>query len=174
MLGIFTKLFHILEAVCNQLDLELANHTTDVDSSSFSQVQPGTSKTSIAPSRPRKCPACTGSVAAGCNIRGLSKWREKTLAVDLLKQSTEKKKSVKALVSHYPTQNTQNVSQLSLTIGSKSGQMHSCSEKGGILKKKGLLSRFLTMHCNRSVCNASSILVGHLYLLAIMSTKHYR
>ena len=27
----------MLEAVCSQLDLELANHTTDVDSSSFSK-----------------------------------------------------------------------------------------------------------------------------------------
>ena len=37
MLGIFTKLFHMLEAVCSQPDLELANHTTDVNSSSFSK-----------------------------------------------------------------------------------------------------------------------------------------
>ena len=60
--------------------------------------------TSIAPSRPRKCPACTGSVAAGCKYVALVNGEKNPLAVDLLKQSTEKKNSVKALVSHYPTQ----------------------------------------------------------------------
>ncbi|KAL5494514.1 hypothetical protein EMCRGX_G015864 [Ephydatia muelleri] len=36
-LGIFTKMFNLLEAVCCNLDLELALHATDVDSSSFSE-----------------------------------------------------------------------------------------------------------------------------------------
>ncbi|KAL5479902.1 hypothetical protein EMCRGX_G023502 [Ephydatia muelleri] len=36
-LGIFTKMFNLLEAVCCNLDLELALHATDVDSSSFSK-----------------------------------------------------------------------------------------------------------------------------------------
>eukprot|EP00731_Ephydatia_muelleri_P019905 Em0012g730a len=36
-LGIFTKVFNLLEAVCCNLDLELALHATDVDSSSFSK-----------------------------------------------------------------------------------------------------------------------------------------
>eukprot|EP00731_Ephydatia_muelleri_P014464 Em0008g184a len=36
-LGILTKMFSLLEAVCCNLDLELALHATDVDSSSFSK-----------------------------------------------------------------------------------------------------------------------------------------
>eukprot|EP00731_Ephydatia_muelleri_P030472 Em0021g995a len=37
MLGIFTKMFHLLKALCCQLDLELASHTTDFNSSNFSK-----------------------------------------------------------------------------------------------------------------------------------------
>ena len=48
------------------------------------------------------------------------------LAVDLLKQSAAKKRSVKALVSHYPTCTI--VFKL-VIIGSRSGQMHSNCEK---------------------------------------------
>ena len=36
MLEKFTKLFHLLEALCCQLDLELASLTTEFDSSNFS------------------------------------------------------------------------------------------------------------------------------------------
>ena len=36
-LGIFTKMFNLQEAVCCNLDLELALHATDVDSSSISK-----------------------------------------------------------------------------------------------------------------------------------------
>ena len=48
------------------------------------------------------------------------------LAVDLLKQSAEKKKSVKALVCNGPTQF---LLKFMFTIGNRSGQMHSTCEK---------------------------------------------
>ena len=52
MLGLFTKMFHLLEALWCQLDLELASHTTEFDYFQFFQVQPGTAKASLAPRRP--------------------------------------------------------------------------------------------------------------------------
>eukprot|EP00731_Ephydatia_muelleri_P017324 Em0010g422a len=80
MLGIFTKLFHMLEAVCSQLDLELALQRlpllqVDLENAKHAQEVLQQVATYVA----------------------LVNGEKKPLAVDLLKQSTEKKKSVKAL-----------------------------------------------------------------------------
>eukprot|EP00731_Ephydatia_muelleri_P017420 Em0010g518a len=72
MLGIFTKMFHWLEALCCQLDLELASHTTDFDSINFSKYSQD--------SKGFHCSKKTlklHSQEEGSNICGLSSWRGK-------------------------------------------------------------------------------------------------
>ena len=104
MLGIFTKLFHMLEAVCSQLDLELANHTTDVNSSSFSKYSQALQRLPLLQVDLKNAKHAQEVLQQVATYVALVNGEKKPLAVDLLKKSTEKKKSVKALVSHYPTQ----------------------------------------------------------------------
>ena len=82
----------MLEAVCSLLDLELANRTTDVDSSSFSKYSQALQRLPLL-QHAQKC--CSRLQHTWALVE-----EKKNLAVDLLKQSTEQKKSVKALVSH--------------------------------------------------------------------------
>ena len=98
MLGIFTKMFHLLKALCCQLDLELASHTitTDFNFSKYSQAL-------------QRLPLLQGDLKTDSRevlqqvaiYVALLHGEENPLAVDLLKQFAAKKKSVKALVSHY-------------------------------------------------------------------------
>eukprot|EP00731_Ephydatia_muelleri_P033461 Em0030g18a len=97
MLGIFTKLFHMLEAVCSQLDLELANHTTDVNSSSFFKYSQALQRLLLLQVYLENAKHAQEVLQQVATYVALVNGEKKTLAVDLLKQSTEKKKSVKAL-----------------------------------------------------------------------------
>ena len=76
MLGIFTKMFHLLEALCCQLDLELASRTTDFDSSNFSKYSQALQRLPLLQGD-LKTAQHSASVATGSNICGLSSWREK-------------------------------------------------------------------------------------------------
>ncbi|KAL5477300.1 hypothetical protein EMCRGX_G024078 [Ephydatia muelleri] len=96
MLGIFTKMFHLLKALCCQLDLELASHTitTDFNFSKYSQAL-------------QRLPLLQGDLKTDSRevlqqvaiYVALLHGEENPLAVDLLKQFAAKKKSVKALLA---------------------------------------------------------------------------
>ena len=126
MLGIFTKMFHLLEALCCQLDLELARQTTDFDSSSFSKYSQALQRLSVLQAELENTQHSQEVLQQVATYVALVHGEKNPLAVDLLKQSAEKKKSVKALVCNDPTQF---LLKFMSTIGSRSGQMHSTCEK---------------------------------------------
>ncbi|KAL5494188.1 hypothetical protein EMCRGX_G015471 [Ephydatia muelleri] len=87
----------MLEAVCSQLDLELANHTTDVNSSSFSKYSQALQRLPLLQVDLENAKHAQEVLQQVATYVASVNGEKKTLAVDLLKQSTEKKKSVKAL-----------------------------------------------------------------------------
>ena len=121
MLGIFTKMFHLLKALCCQLDLELASHTTDFYSSNFSKYSQGLQRlpllqgdletaqhsqevlqlvaTYVALVHGEEIPLCCGSFEAICCKKEISEG------------------------NHYTT------CTIVFNIGSRSGEMHSNCEK---------------------------------------------
>ena len=126
MLGIFTKMFHLLEALCCQLDLELTSQTTDFDSSSFSKYSQALQRLPLLQADLETAQHAHEVLQQVATYVALVHGKKNPLAVDLLKQSAAKKRSVNALVSHYPTCTI--VFKL-VIIGSRSGQMHSKCEK---------------------------------------------
>ena len=92
----------MVQAACCQLNIELANHQTDIDSSSFSKY----AETYIAPSRPQKCQAFTEVLQQVATYVALVNGEKNPLTVDLLKQCYWKNKiSEGTCMFHYPTQN---------------------------------------------------------------------
>eukprot|EP00731_Ephydatia_muelleri_P009823 Em0005g409a len=98
-LGIFTKLFHLLEAACHQLDLELALHTTDFTgpSSSFSKYSQELQNLSFLQAELEKAQQSHEELQNMATYMALVNGEKSPLAVKLLKQSAAKMKSVKAL-----------------------------------------------------------------------------
>ena len=99
MLGIFTKLFHLLEALCCQLDLELASLTTEFDSSNFSKYSEALQ---ILPSLQAELEEAWQSqqeLQEMATYMALMNSNRNPLANALLKQAANKMKSVKSLVS---------------------------------------------------------------------------
>ncbi|KAL5486459.1 hypothetical protein EMCRGX_G018937 [Ephydatia muelleri] len=84
-------------AVCSQLDLKLANHTTDVNSSSFSKYSQALQRLPLLQVDLENAKHAQEVLQQVATYVASVNGEKKTLAVDLLKQSTEKKKSVKAL-----------------------------------------------------------------------------
>ena len=103
MLGIFTKMFHLLEALCCQLDLELASRTTDFDSSNFSKYSQALQRLPLLQGDLKTTQHSQQVLQQVATYVALVHGEKNPLAVDLLKQSAAKKKSVKALVRHYTT-----------------------------------------------------------------------
>ena len=103
MLGIFTKMFHWLEALCCQLDLELASHTTDYDSIKFSKYSQALQRLPLLQEDLEKLHSQEEVATYVAFVHG----EENPLAVDLLKQSGTKKKPVKALVLYIIIQHAQ-------------------------------------------------------------------
>ena len=105
MLGIFTKMFHLLEALCCQLDLELASHTTDFDSSNFSKYSQALQRLPLLQGDLKTAQHSQEVLQQVATYVALVHGEENPLAaaVDLLKQSAAKKKSGNALVRHYTT-----------------------------------------------------------------------
>ena len=105
-MGIFTKLFHLLEAACHQLDLELALHTTDFTgpSSSFSKYSQEIKNLSLLQAELEKAQQSyeelQNMATYMATYMALVNGEKSPLAVKLLKQSAAKMKSVKALVNH--------------------------------------------------------------------------
>ena len=99
MLGIFTKLFHLLEALCCQLDLELASLTMEFDSSNFSKYSEALQ---ILPSLQAELEEAWQSqqeLQEMATYMALMNSNRNSLAKALLKQAADKMKSVKSLVS---------------------------------------------------------------------------
>ena len=126
MLGIFTKMLHLLEALCCQLDLELASHTTDFDSFNFSKYSQALQRLPLLQGDLETAQHSQEVLQQAATYVTLVHGEVNPLAVDLLKQSAAKKKSVKALVSHYTI------------CTSRSGEMHSNCEKR-VLRKRRVL-----------------------------------
>ncbi|KAL5491856.1 hypothetical protein EMCRGX_G017221 [Ephydatia muelleri] len=97
MLGIFTKMFHLLEALCCQLDLELASRTTDFDSSNFSKYSQALQRLPLLQGDLKTAQHSQQVLQQVATYVALVHGEKNPLAVDLLKQSAAKKKSVKAL-----------------------------------------------------------------------------
>ena len=72
MLGIFTKLFHMLEALCCQLDLELASLTTDFDASNFSKYSEALQILPSLQAELEEAPVVTAKTAANGNLYGIN------------------------------------------------------------------------------------------------------
>ena len=93
---------HLLEALCCQLDLELARQTTDFHSSSTVRHCRGfqCSKQTLNTQHPQEV------LPQGSNLCSLSSWREKPSSCGSAKTICwrKKKKSVKVLACHDPTQ----------------------------------------------------------------------
>ncbi|KAL5475984.1 hypothetical protein EMCRGX_G025876 [Ephydatia muelleri] len=98
-LGIFTKLFHLLEAACHQLDLELALHITDFTgpSSSFSKYSQELQNLSFLQAELEKAQQSHEELQNMATYMALVNGEKSPLAVNLVKQSAAKMKSVKAL-----------------------------------------------------------------------------
>ncbi|KAL5502872.1 hypothetical protein EMCRGX_G009717 [Ephydatia muelleri] len=98
-LGIFTKLFHLLEAACHQLDLELALHITDFTgpSSSFSKYSQELQNLSFLQAELEKAQQSHEELQNMATYMALVNGEKSPLAVKLVKQSAAKMKSVKAL-----------------------------------------------------------------------------
>ena len=88
-------MFNLLEAVCCNLDLELALHATDVDSSSFSKYSLELQNLPLLQAELEEAQ----QAQENGNICGLGGAERNPLAVNLLKQAADKIKHVKALVS---------------------------------------------------------------------------
>eukprot|EP00731_Ephydatia_muelleri_P006799 Em0003g1047a len=99
-LGIFTKLFHLLEAACHQLDLELALHITDFTgpSSSFSKYSQELQNLSFLQAELEKAQQSHEELQNMATYMALVNGEKSPLAVKLVKQSAAKMKSVKALL----------------------------------------------------------------------------
>ena len=91
MLGIFTKMFHLLEALCCQLDLELASHTTDFDSSNFSKYSQALQRLPLLQGDLKNAQHSQQVLQLVAAYVALVHGEENPLAVDLLKQSAAKK-----------------------------------------------------------------------------------
>eukprot|EP00731_Ephydatia_muelleri_P032590 Em0024g134a len=99
-LGIFTKMFNLLEAVCCNLDLELALHATDVDSSSFSKYSLELQNLPLLQAELEEAQQAQENFQQMATYVVLVGGAERNpRAVNLLKQAADKKKHVKALVS---------------------------------------------------------------------------
>ncbi|KAL5493985.1 hypothetical protein EMCRGX_G015248 [Ephydatia muelleri] len=98
-LAIFTKLFHLLEAACHQLDLELALHITDFTgpSSSFSKYSQELQNLSFLQAELEKAQQSHEELQNMATYMALVNGEKSPLAVNLIKQSAAKMKSVKAL-----------------------------------------------------------------------------
>ena len=101
MLGIFTKMFHLLKALYCQLDLEQASHTTDFDSN-FSKCTQALQRLPLLQGDPETAQHSQEVLQLVATYVAIVNGEENPLAVDLLKQSAAKKKSVKAC-NHYTT-----------------------------------------------------------------------
>ena len=100
MLGIFTKMFHWLEALCCQLDLELASHTTDFDSINFSRYSQALQRLPLLQEDHE-----TAFTGRGSNICGLSSWRGKPSCCGSFEAIWYKKETSEGTctVHHYAT-----------------------------------------------------------------------
>ena len=93
MLGIFTKMFHLLEALCCQLDLELARQTTDFDPSSFSKYSQALQRLPVLQADLENAQYSQEVLQQVATYVALVHREKYPLAVDLLKQSAEKKRN---------------------------------------------------------------------------------
>ena len=95
-------LFHLLEAACHQLDLELALHITDFTgpSSSFSKYSQELQNLSFLQAELEKAQQSHEELQNMATYMALVNGEKSPLAVNLVKQLAAKMKSVKALVSH--------------------------------------------------------------------------
>ena len=98
MLGIFTKMFHLLKALCYQLDLELASHTTDFDSSNFSKYNQALQRLPFLQGDLKTAQHSQEVLQQVATYVVFVHGEENPLAVDLAKQFAAKKKSVKAII----------------------------------------------------------------------------
>eukprot|EP00731_Ephydatia_muelleri_P011462 Em0006g356a len=97
-LGIFTKMFNLLEAVCCNLDLELALHATDIDSSSFSKYSLELQNLPLLQAELEEAQQAQENFQRMATYVVLVGGAERNpRAVNLLKQAADKKKHVKAL-----------------------------------------------------------------------------
>ena len=110
-----------MEALCCQLDLELTSQTTDFDSSSFSKYSQALQRLPLLQADLETAQHAHEVLQQVATYVALV---HDPLAVDHLKQSTAKKRSVKALVSPTCT-----IIFKLVIVGSRSGQMHSKCEK---------------------------------------------
>eukprot|EP00731_Ephydatia_muelleri_P012320 Em0006g1214a len=93
------QLFHLLEAACHQLDLELALHITDFTgpSSSFSKYSQELQNLSFLQAELEKAQQSHEELQNMATYMALVNGEKSPLAVNLVKQSAAKMKSVKAL-----------------------------------------------------------------------------
>eukprot|EP00731_Ephydatia_muelleri_P010227 Em0005g813a len=93
------QLFHLLEAACHQLDLELALHITDFTgpSSSFSKYSQELQNLSFLQAELEKAQQSHEELQNMATYMALVNGEKSPLAVNLIKQSAAKMKSVKAL-----------------------------------------------------------------------------
>ena len=99
-LGIFTKIFTLLEAVCYNLDLELAFHTNDVDSTSFSKYSLELQKLLLLQTELEEAQQAQQHLQQMATYEALVSGEDRSpLSVNLLKQAEDTIKHVKALVS---------------------------------------------------------------------------
>ncbi|KAL5500209.1 hypothetical protein EMCRGX_G011728 [Ephydatia muelleri] len=93
------KLFHLLEAACHQLDLELALHITDFTGplSSFSKYSQELQNLSFLQAELEKAQQSHEELQNMATYMALVNGEKSPLAVNLVKQSAAKMKSVKAL-----------------------------------------------------------------------------
>ena len=91
MLGIFTKMFHLLEALCCQLDFELASCTTDFDSSNFSKYSQALQRLPLLQGDLKTAQHSQQVLQQVATYVALVHGEKNPLAVDLLKQSAAKK-----------------------------------------------------------------------------------
>ncbi|KAL5487179.1 hypothetical protein EMCRGX_G019751 [Ephydatia muelleri] len=141
MLGIFTKMFHLLEALCCQLDLELASRTTDFDSSNFSKYSQALQRLPLLQGDLKTAQHSQQVLQQVATYVALVHGEKNPLAVDLLKQSAAKKKSVKALVPNIQTMCT-SISKMALEkLPHQSGEV------------AGQVSKFITAFSLYGTCH---------------------
>ena len=99
MLGIFTKLFHLLDTLCCQLDLELASLTTEFDSSNFYKYSEALQILLSLQAELEEAWQSQQELQEMATYMALMNRNRNPLAKALLKQAEDKMKSVKSLVS---------------------------------------------------------------------------
>ncbi|KAL5489078.1 hypothetical protein EMCRGX_G018128 [Ephydatia muelleri] len=132
-LGIFTKMFNLLEAVCCNLDLELALHATDVDSSSFSKYSLELQNLPLLQAELEEAQQAQEKFRQMVTYVVLVGGAERNpRAVNLLKQAADKKKHVKALkLPHRSEEVAEKMAQF-ITAFSLFGKCHNICDQNFI------------------------------------------